>query len=60
MIVCSKEEEDKSLIVSKLLLHKKSIVLKYSVEKYQEYLRKCFVGGDYEDTTEASVVDSDK
>ena len=60
MLVCSKEEEDKSLIVSKLLLHKKSIVLKHSVDEYKEYLRKCFVSGVPEVTSRASVVDSDK
>ena len=58
VIMCSKEGEDKSHIVSKLLLHKKSIILKHSTKKYQEYLRNSFVSPVTSDA--ASVVDKDK
>ena len=57
MILCSKEGEDKSHIVSKLLLHKKSIILKHDIKKYQEYLRNGFI---VETTSRASVVDKEK
>ena len=42
VIVCSKEGEDKSHIVSKLLLHKRSIILKHNDKKCQDYLRAHF------------------
>lgn len=45
VILCSKEGEDKSHLVSKLLLHKKSIVLKHSQEEYRTYLRDHFICG---------------
>ena len=65
VILCSKEGEDKSHIVSKLLLHKKSIVLKHSQEVYQLYLKNHFVCGDGDCLSQAtpdtaSVVDCDK
>ena len=41
MIVCSKEEENNSRIVSKLLLYKNSIILKAN-KAYQNYLRAHF------------------
>ena len=43
MVVCSKEAEDKSHIVSKLLLHKRSIILKHNNKACQGYLREHFV-----------------
>ena len=43
MIVCSKDAEHNSHIVSKLLLHKRSIVLKHSDKKFQNYLRGHFI-----------------
>ena len=61
VILCSKEGEDKSHIVSKLLLHKKSIVLKHSQEEYQAYLKNHFICGAGQATSErASVVDCGK
>jgi hypothetical protein len=63
VIVCSKEGEDKSHIVSKLLLHRKSIVLKHSQEDYQTYLKNHFIceaDGDSISPDAASVVDCDK
>ena len=65
VILCSKEGGDKSHIVSKLLLHKKSIVLKHSQETYQSYLKNHFVYGAGDSLPQAtpdaaSVVDCDK
>ena len=65
VILCSKEGEDKSHIVSKLLLHKKSIILKHSQEEYQAYLKNHFICGEGESLSQAtpdaaSVVDCDK
>ena len=65
VILCSKEGEDKSHIVSKLLLHKKSIVLKHIKEDYQTYLMNHFVCGAGDSLSQAtsdraSVVDCDK
>jgi hypothetical protein len=65
MILCSKEGEDKSHIVSKLLLHKKSVVLKHSQEEYQTYLKNhflCKADGSLSQAKcdRASVVDRDK
>ena len=65
VIVCSKEGEDKSHIVSKLLLHKKSVVLKHSQEEYQMYLKNHFICGAADSLSQAtpggaSVVDCDK
>ena len=65
MILCSKEGEDKSHIVSKLLLHKKSIVLKHSQKAYQSYLKNHFICGAGDSLSQAtpdtaSVVDCDK
>ena len=60
VVVCSKEGEDKSHIVSKLLLHKRSIILKCD-EKYQNYLREHFIQA--ESSTQAmiaSIVDLEK
>ena len=65
VILCSKEGEDKSHIVSKLLLHKKSIVLKHRQVEYQTYLMNHFVCGADESLSQATpdaafVVDCDK
>ena len=65
VILCSKEGEDKSHIVSKLLLHKKSIILKHSQEEYQTYLMNHFVCGADDSLSQARpdaafVVDCDK
>ena len=65
VILCSKEGEDKSHIVSKLLLHKKSVVLKHSKEEYQTYLINHFMCGADDalsraTSDRASVVDCDK
>ncbi len=65
MILCSKEGEDKSHMVSKLLLYKKSIVLKHSKSEYQAYLKNHFIcqaGDSLSQATPhtASVVDRDK
>ena len=65
VILCSKEGEDKSHMVSKLLLHKKSVVLKHSQKDYQKYLRDHFICGAGDSLSQAtpdtaSVVDRDK
>lgn len=65
VILCSKEGEDKSHIVSKLLLHKKSIVLKHSQVAYQSYLKNHFICGADDSPSQttpdtASIVDCDK
>ena len=62
VIVCSKEGEDKSHIVSKLLLYKKSIVLKHGDKLYQKYLRDHFINRTHGQTIShrASVVDREK
>ena len=60
VIVCSKEGEDKSHIVSKLLLHKRSIILKHD-DKYQGYLRGHFIqAGGSTQAMKASIVDREK
>jgi hypothetical protein len=60
VIVCSKEGEDKSHIVSKLLLHKRSIVLKHD-DKCQSYLRGHFIqAGGSTQAMNASIVDLEK
>ena len=65
VILCSKEGEDKSHMVSKLLLYKKSIVLKHSKNDYQEYLKHHFICQADDSLSQAtpdtaSVVDCDK
>lgn len=65
MILCSTEGEDKSHIVSSLLLHKKSVVLKHSQKEYQIYLKNHFTCGGSDSLSQAisdraSVVDRDK
>ena len=65
MILCSKEGEEKSHIVSKLLLYKKSFVLKHSQQEYQAYLKNHFVYGAGHFCSEAashraSIIDPDK
>ena len=65
MILCSTEGGDKSHIVSSLLLHKKSVVLKHSQNEYQIYLKNHFVYGAGDSLSQAtsdraSVVDRDK
>ena len=60
MIVCSKEGEDKSHIVSKLLLYKRSIVLS---DKCQSYLRRHLIqagASTQSDIMNASIVDHEK
>ena len=60
VVVCSKEGEDKSHIVSKLLLHKRSIILKHD-DKCRSYLRGHFIqaGGSTQEMN-ASIVDLEK
>ena len=61
MCVCSKEGEDKSHIVSKLLLHKRSIVFKHDDKKYQSYLRGHFIqAGASTQALNASAIDHEK
>ena len=65
VILCSKEGEDNSHIVSSLLLHKRSVILKHSQKEYQIYLKNhfiCGVGDSLSQATSdrASVVDRDK
>ena len=65
VILCSKEGEDKSHIASKLLLHKKSVVLKHSQQAYQIYLQNHFICRADDSLSQvtpnkASVVDHDK
>ena len=65
MIVCSKETGSKPHIVSKLLLHEKSIVIKPNDIMYQEYLKDHFTDVAYclssqAITQKASVVDHEK
>lgn len=63
MIVCSKEGEDKSHIVSKLLLHKRSIILKHNNKECQSYLRGHFIqagASTQAATMNASIVDHEK
>ena len=60
MIICSKEGENKSHIVSKLLLYKRSIVLS---EKCRIYLRRHLIqagASTQGDTMNASIVDHEK
>ena len=60
VVVCSKEGEDKSHIVSKLLLHKRSVILKRD-EKCQSYLRGHFVQAESStQAMNASIVDLEK
>ena len=60
MIVCSKEGEDKSHIVSKLLLLKRSIILKHG-DKCQSYLRGHFIqAGGSTQAINTSIVDLEK
>lgn len=60
MIICSKERENKSHIVSKLLLHKRSIVIS---DKCQSYLRKHLIqagASTQGDIMNASIIDHEK
>ena len=60
VVVCSKEGEDKSHIMSKLLLHKRSIILKRD-EKCQSYLRGHFIQAEKStQAMNASIVDLEK
>ena len=60
VVVCSKEGEDKSHIVSKLLLHKRSIILKHD-DKCQSYLRGHFIqAGGSTQAMNAAIVDLEK
>lgn len=60
MVVCSKEGEDKSHIVSKLLLHKRSIILRHDGE-CQSYLRGHFIQVESsKQAINASIVDLEK
>ena len=60
VIICSKEGEDKSHIVSKLLLYKRSIILR---EKCRNYLRRHLIqagASTQSDIVNASIVDHEK
>ena len=62
VIVCSNEGEDMPHIVSKLFLHKRSMILKHNDRKYQSYLRNYFIqSGDLiQAAANASIVDHEK
>ena len=60
MIICSKEGEDKSHMVSKLMLHKKSLFLKHSDEECRDYLKRHFSSTATEDQLHASVIDIER
>ena len=60
VIICSKEGEDKSHIVSKFLLYKRSIILR---EKCRNYLRRHLIqagASTQGDIINASIVDHEK
>ena len=60
VIICSKDSEDKSFIISKLILHKKSFIIKHSDEQYQKYLKHHFVNSNGDLQACASAVDIER
>ena len=60
VIICSKDGENKSYIISKLILHKKSFIIKHSVEQYQKYLKYHFTNSSSGAQAYASVVDIER
>ena len=61
MIVCSKDGDDRSLIISKLFQHKKSISESVLYEeKCKMYLRKHFIQSSQRGQLKASSADNEK
>ncbi len=59
VIICSKEEEEKSNIISKLQIYRRPNQLIHSDKSFLEFLKSHIVHHDH-DTTMASQVDSER